>query len=102
MANDKSIPIPRKVGYSIGHTLNDLTAAVWFSYLIAYFYNVRNFDSMLAGYLMLVGQVADAIFTPLVGLGSDRYKGFCIGKRQSWHVIGKIFFYIIIIDVVAE
>ncbi|KAJ8304626.1 hypothetical protein KUTeg_018209, partial [Tegillarca granosa] len=54
MTHVKSIPVSRKFGYSIGHTLNDLTAAVWFSYLIAYFYNVRHFDSTLAGVCFIV------------------------------------------------
>ncbi len=39
---------------------------------------------------MLLGQVVDAVATPLVGLESDRTNGFCgYSKRKSWHVVGK-------------
>ena len=38
---------------------------------------------------MLLGQVADAIATPLVGIESDRTDGFFkYGKRKSWHLFG--------------
>ncbi|KAJ8304360.1 hypothetical protein KUTeg_017943 [Tegillarca granosa] len=84
----KSIPLPKKFGYSIGHCLNDLTGALWFSYLITYFHEVKHFDDLLAGYLMLIGQVADAVFTPLIGHTSDKYDGCCFGKRKSWYMIG--------------
>ena len=43
-----------------------------------------------AGVLLLVGQVADAICTPLIGYESDRTPG-CgnYGKRKTWHLVGK-------------
>lgn len=43
----------------------------------------------VAGVLLLVGQVADAISTPLIGYESDRTPGFGnYGKRKTWHLIG--------------
>lgn len=42
------------------------------------------------GYLLLIGQIADALSTPFVGYESDRLSGFCnYGKRKSWHLLGK-------------
>lgn len=43
-----------------------------------------------AGVLLLVGQVADGICTPLIGYESDRSPG-CrnYGKRKTWHLVGK-------------
>lgn len=42
------------------------------------------------GVLLLVGQVADALCTPLIGYESDRTAG-CgnYGKRKTWHLVGK-------------
>lgn len=43
-----------------------------------------------AGVLLLVGQIADAICTPLIGYESDRTPG-CgnYGKRKTWHLVGE-------------
>ncbi|XP_061172496.1 major facilitator superfamily domain-containing protein 12-like isoform X1 [Saccostrea echinata] len=85
------LPLTQRLGYSVGHVLNDLTASVWFSYLIVYFHQVMNFNNNLAGYLMLIGQVSDALFTPFIGYESDNTRGFCrLGKRKSWHLVGTI------------
>ncbi|XP_021379623.1 major facilitator superfamily domain-containing protein 12-like isoform X2 [Mizuhopecten yessoensis] len=87
----KTLPACQRFLYSMGHVLNDLTASMWFSYLIIYFHQVKQFNNVLAGYLMLIGQVSDALFTPFIGFESDRTQGFLkIGKRKSWHLIGTI------------
>lgn len=43
-----------------------------------------------AGVLLLVGQIADGICTPLIGYESDRTPG-CgnYGKRKTWHLVGR-------------
>ena len=81
----------QKFAYSVGHVLNDLTASMWFTYMIIYFHQVKNFNNGLAGDLVLIGQVSDAIFTPFIGFESDRTKGlFKLGKRKTWHLVGKL------------
>ncbi|XP_064608121.1 major facilitator superfamily domain-containing protein 12-like isoform X2 [Liolophura sinensis] len=95
MESQSSIPLrlPKSqlFSYSVGHALNDLTASMWFSYLLIYFHKVISFDNSLAGALMLLGQIVDAICTPFVGYESDRTKGLWkIGKRKTWHLIGSI------------
>lgn len=43
-----------------------------------------------AGVLLLIGQIADAICTPLVGYESDQTSGCAnYGKRKTWHLVGK-------------
>jgi Na+/melibiose symporter-like transporter len=78
----------RKFAFSIGHFLNDLCASVWFSYSLVFYHRIAKFSNSSAGYLLLIGQVADAFSTTFVGFASDRTKhGFC-GKRKSWHLLG--------------
>lgn len=78
-------------GYSVGHVHNDLCSAMWFTYLLVFMESVLHFDAKTAGLLLLIGQVTDAIATPLVGLESDRDLPFCrYGKRKSWHLFGTI------------
>lgn len=82
--------LSQRLGFSTGHVLNDLTASMWFNYLIIYFHQVNGFNNILAGLIMLVGQISDALFTPSIGFESDNTDGFCrMGKRKSWHLVGK-------------
>lgn len=50
------------------------------------------FDTTTSGLLLLIGQIADGIATPIVGLESDRNINTCsaYGKRKTWHLIGTI------------
>lgn len=85
------IPLRVRLAYSIGHFQNDLMASMWFSYLLVYLHQVRNFNNIYAGTLLLVGQVADAIATPLIGYEADATSGCCgYTKRKSWHAFGLI------------
>ncbi|KAB7495924.1 Major facilitator superfamily domain-containing protein 12 [Armadillidium nasatum] len=83
-----------KYGYGVGHILNDLCSAIWFSYLLLYFHHVLLFPSALAGVVLLIGQIADALSTPFVGHEADRTDDlpFCIkyGRRKTWHLIGTL------------
>ncbi len=85
------LPYRRILSYSVGHVLNDLCASMWFNYLLLFFHYVLEFSNTDAGFLMLLGQVTDAICTPLIGLESDRSDGFWFyTKRKSWHLIGSV------------
>lgn len=81
-----------KLAYSVGHVLNDLSASMWFSYLLVFYHSVVLFSNAAAGYLLLIGQIADAIATTFVGFESDRTRTglFKYGRRKTWHLIGVI------------
>ncbi|CAH2292297.1 major facilitator superfamily domain-containing 12 [Pelobates cultripes] len=91
MADAASLPFSRRISYATGHFLNDLCASMWFTYFLVYFHSVLGFTSFNSGVLLLVGQIADGICTPLVGYESDRRVG-CLpyGRRKSWHLIGTL------------
>lgn len=57
-----------RISFSVGHVLNDLTASMWFTYLLVFFHLVLRFDNSLSGIVLLIGQIADGIATPFVGL----------------------------------
>uniref|UniRef100_A0A3Q3XRI0 Uncharacterized protein n=1 Tax=Mola mola TaxID=94237 RepID=A0A3Q3XRI0_MOLML len=90
MSNSKtSLPVLRKFSYAAGHFLNDLCASMWFTYLLVFYHSVLGFLNTNAGVLLLVGQIADGLCTPLIGYESDRVPG-CgnYGKRKTWHLVG--------------
>ena len=83
---------PKRIGYGTGHVLNDMCAAMWFTYLLIYFHKVLGFEHILAGALLTTGQIADGISTVFVGIFSDRGDNFWLcnryGNRKSWHLVG--------------
>lgn len=74
-----------KLGYGLGHVYNDLCAGVWFSYTLLFMQNALGMASAVAGGLVMVGQVGDALATPLIGWLADRY-----GTKRQWHIGGTL------------
>ena len=79
-----------KLAYGVGHVLNDLCASMWFSYTLLYMHKVAALNTVNAGLLILIGQIADAVATPFVGFESDRSSSVKYGRRKSWHLLGVI------------
>ncbi|GFY15668.1 major facilitator superfamily domain-containing protein 12 [Trichonephila clavipes] len=55
--------------------------------------NILQLDTHVAGNLLLLGQVADAISTPFVGFESDRPNDLWLckyGRRKAWHLVGTL------------
>ncbi|XP_004714442.2 major facilitator superfamily domain-containing protein 12 [Echinops telfairi] len=90
-ATPQALPLVARLSYAVGHFLNDLCASMWFTYLLLYLHSVRAYSSRGAGLLLLLGQVADGLCTPLVGYEADRAAG-CVrcGPRKAWHLVGTI------------
>lgn len=84
-----TLPLFKRLTYAVGHFFNDLCASMWFTYLLVYYHSVLGFKDTNAGVLLLVGQIADGICTPLIGYESDRTSGCgTYGKRKTWHLVG--------------
>ncbi|XP_018427749.1 PREDICTED: major facilitator superfamily domain-containing protein 12 [Nanorana parkeri] len=91
MEEPASLQVCQKLSYAFGHFLNDLCASMWFTYFLIYFHSILGFNSFNAGLLLLVGQIADGICTPLVGYESDhRASSLPYGRRKSWHLVGTL------------
>ncbi|KAG8188880.1 hypothetical protein JTE90_018285 [Oedothorax gibbosus] len=94
MDHPTRLPWSQRISFGVGHALNDLCASMWFSYLIVYLQLVLGFDSNYAGFVLLIGQVADAVATPLLGMEASKkaVTGVCkrYGKRKFLHFIGTV------------
>ncbi|XP_061681322.1 major facilitator superfamily domain-containing protein 12-like [Syngnathoides biaculeatus] len=88
--SERTLPLCRRLCYAVGHFLNDLCASMWFTYVLVYLHSVLGLRSTFAGVLLLIGQVADGVCTPLIGYESDRFPCRRYGKRKSWHLLGTI------------
>lgn len=78
--------------YSLGHFGNDLCAAAWFTYVLYFVNFVVKLDPTTSASVMLSGQIADGIFTPIVGFFSDKCKTK-LGKRIPWYIFGCLLVY---------
>ncbi|KAM8849988.1 major facilitator superfamily domain-containing protein 12-like [Spinachia spinachia] len=88
---ERSLSVLKTLSYAVGHVLNDLCASMWFTYLLVFYHSVLGFQNTYAGVLLLAGQIADGVCTPLIGFESDRTPG-CgnYGKRKTWHLVGTL------------
>ena len=88
------VPLLKRIGYGLGHVLNDMCAAMWFTYLLIFFHKVIGFDDVYAGALLAIGQLADGLSTVFVGLFSDKSGNYWMcnrfGNRKSWHFVGTV------------
>ncbi|KAJ2947918.1 hypothetical protein O0L34_g9709 [Tuta absoluta] len=71
--------------FGLGHVFNDLCAAMWFSYVMLFFQAVLDMKASLAGTMLLLGQVVDALATPIVGMLADRFS-----TKKCWHLTGSV------------
>lgn len=82
---ERKLSTSTKIAYALGHIFNDLTAAMWFSYTLIYFQRVALLEPIVAGALLLLGQIVDAFMTPIFGILVDQYL-----KKKIWHIIGSV------------
>ncbi|KAK4414389.1 Major facilitator superfamily domain-containing protein 12 [Sesamum alatum] len=70
--------------YGVGHMLNDITSACWFTYLLVFLTDI-GLPPSDAAIVMLSGQIADGFTTVFAGELIDRY-----GHFKIWHGAGSL------------
>ncbi|OUZ99507.1 hypothetical protein BVC80_533g7 [Macleaya cordata] len=70
--------------YGVGHMLNDITSACWFTYLLVFLTDI-GLSPRDAAIVMLSGQVADGFTTIFAGELIDRF-----GHFKIWHAGGSV------------
>uniref|UniRef100_A0A7N0T670 Major facilitator superfamily domain-containing protein 12-like n=1 Tax=Kalanchoe fedtschenkoi TaxID=63787 RepID=A0A7N0T670_KALFE len=70
--------------YGVGHMLNDITSACWFTYLLV-FLTAIGLSPRNAATVMLSGQIADGFTTIFAGELIDRF-----GHFKIWHAAGSV------------
>eukprot|EP00741_Cyanophora_paradoxa_P024738 tig00000293_g23882.t1 len=74
--------------YGAGCFLNELTAAMWFSYVL-YALQLQGVSTGGAAAVLLAGQIADAVAIPIAGQLSDM-TNHKLGKRRPWLAVGAL------------
>ncbi|CAM8966754.1 unnamed protein product [Rhodiola kirilowii] len=70
--------------YGVGHMLNDITSACWFTYLLVFLTDI-GLSPRDAAAVMLSGQIADGFTTIFAGELIDRF-----GHFKKWHAAGSV------------
>ncbi|NEO42304.1 MAG: MFS transporter [Moorea sp. SIOASIH] len=78
-----------KLAYGAGDMGPAMTANLLVFYLLPFLTNVAGLPAGLAGSILMIGKVSDAINDPMVGIMSDRTRSSW-GRRIPWMLFGAI------------
>jgi glycoside/pentoside/hexuronide:cation symporter, GPH family len=92
----KKLSFATKLAYGAGDLGPAMTANVLGVFLLIFFTNVAGLNAVMAGSVLMIGKVWDAINDPIVGMLSDRTRSRW-GRRHPWMLFGAIPFGIIFV-----
>jgi glycoside/pentoside/hexuronide:cation symporter, GPH family len=78
-----------KLAYGAGDLGTAITANILVFYLLFFFTEVAGLPPGLAGWVLTVGKISDAINDPIVGIMSDRTQSR-LGRRYPWMLAGAL------------
>jgi GPH family glycoside/pentoside/hexuronide:cation symporter len=78
-----------KLAFGAGDLGPAITANILVFYLLFFFTNVAGLSAGLAGSVLMIGKISDAINDPIVGMMSDRTRSRW-GRRLPWILYGAI------------
>lgn len=83
-----------RLSCGVGNVFNDLCRQLLFSFEILFFMKVIQLSASQVGLIILIGQIADALISPLTGFLGDRVNvpllSRKIGRRKSWHLVATV------------
>ena len=78
-----------KLAYGVGEVASSAVTNIRVFFLLFFLTNVAGLNATMAGTVLLIGRVWDAVNDPLIGWLSDRTRSRW-GKRHPWMVLGAI------------
>ncbi|MBD2501484.1 MFS transporter [Anabaena azotica] len=88
--DSQKLDLKTKLAYGAGDLGPAITANISIFYLLIFFTNVAGIDIGLAGGVLIVGKIWDAINDPFVGVLTDKTKSRRWGRRLPWMLYGAI------------
>lgn len=87
--NHSGLSFSTKLAYGAGDLGPAITANVLSVFLLIFFTNVAGLKPGLAGSILMIGKIWDAISDPIIGVMSDRTRSRW-GRRHPWMIYGAI------------
>lgn len=81
---NQSLTLSTKLAFGAGDLGTAITANLQVFFLLVFLTNVAGLNAGLAGSVLMIGKVWDAINDPVIGMLSDRTKSPYWGRRHSW------------------
>jgi GPH family glycoside/pentoside/hexuronide:cation symporter len=88
-AKSEKLSFSTKLAYGAGDLGPAITANILGVFLLIFFTNVANLKPGIAGSILLISKIWDAINDPIVGMMSDRTRSRW-GRRHPWMLFGAI------------
>jgi GPH family glycoside/pentoside/hexuronide:cation symporter len=89
IADNTQLNLRTKLAYGVGELGSEIPNNILVFYLLFFLTNVAGLNPTLAGSVLFVGKVWDAINDPMIGILSDRTRS-PLGKRYPWMLTGAI------------
>jgi glycoside/pentoside/hexuronide:cation symporter, GPH family len=88
-SESEKLDLKTKLAFGAGDLGPAITANIGIFFLLIFFTNVAGIPAGLAGSILLIGKIWDAVNDPLIGILSDRTKSRS-GRRLPWMFYGAI------------
>ncbi|HEY9645636.1 MAG TPA: MFS transporter [Chroococcidiopsis sp.] len=88
-SNPEKLSLSTKLAYGAGDLGPAITANITVIFLLIFFTNVAGIPAALAGSILMVGKIWDAINDPIIGILSDRTQSRW-GRRYPWIIFGAV------------
>lgn len=86
----QKLNLKTKLAYGAGDLGPAITANISVFFLLIFFTNVAGIPAELAGRILLIGKIWDAVNDPMVGVLTDKTKSRRWGRRLPWLLYGAI------------
>lgn len=86
----EKLSFPTKLAFGAGDMGPAITANILVFFLLYFFTEVAKLPPGLAGSILMVGKISDAVNDPVIGYWSDRTESKRWGRRHSWMLYGAI------------
>lgn len=88
--NQEQLNLSTKLAFGAGDLGPAITSGIGVFFLLLFFTNVAGIPPGLAGSILMVGKIWDAVNDPIVGVLTDKTKSRRWGRRLPWLLYGAI------------
>lgn len=88
--NNEKLDLKTKLAYGAGDLGPAITSNIAIFYLLLFFTNVAGIPAGLAGNILMIGKIWDAVNDPVVGVLTDKTQSRRWGRRLPWMFYGAI------------
>jgi glycoside/pentoside/hexuronide:cation symporter, GPH family len=86
----EKLNLSTKLAYGAGDLGPAITANIWTFFLLVFFTNVAGIPPGVAGSILMIGKIWDAVNDPFIGYLTDKTQSRRWGRRLPWLIYGAV------------